>query len=69
MTNPELPDEDVNKIEIDDPWCYGTPDHIIVNMPHGKEFLAKRKAHEHQLMEEAKARAEGLSQPPQPSAH
>jgi hypothetical protein len=67
MINPELPNGDTNKIEVDDPWCYSTPEYLILTMSHGKEFLAARKVHEHQLIEEAKARAAGLSQPPKSS--
>jgi hypothetical protein len=60
---------DINKVEIDDPWCYATNQDLILRMPHGKEFLAKRKAHEDQLIAEAKVRAEELSHPSQPSTH
>lgn len=67
MAGPEV-SKDINKTE-DDPWCYSTPEYLIEGMAHGKEFLAKRRAHEEKLMAEAKARAAELSIPPQPNGH
>ena len=59
MTDQQLPDRDINRIEIDDPWLYGTDPLMIASMQGGKDFLVKRREHEQQLMAEARARAGG----------